>query len=177
MDQPAAWSDVILNRDGVWLNGRRAGEYHLFDTASARVVRTVRLRDQGRKTGGVGRRIGRHFVAVYIAPDTRVPTLQIGLARYPLDGQTLAVHRRTRLGLVSTLSVWRLGSTKTTVRHLEMSSPVLRRIDPGYDELDIATDDFLADVADMVASEHRQEWLVKIKDPSAGPWAEIGLEA
>lgn len=51
-----------------------------------------------------------------------------------------------------------------------LAGTLLRKVDPGYDELDASLDDYLADIADIAGSERRLAWILEIKDPAAGPW-------
>ena len=117
----------------------------------------------------MGRRCGLRFVAVYVDPSTGVPTLQVGSVRYPLDGGTAVQHEQRLRGLASRLIVTRAGSAHTVVQQLVIAGALLRRVDPAYDDLDAASDDFLADVADLAASDHRQAWFLEVKDANAGP--------
>ncbi len=76
--------------------------------------------------------------------------------------------------MLSLLSVSRPGEPKLVVAQRTVTRALLRRVDPAYDELDESMDDFLADVADIVSSEARRDWILEIKDPDAGPWEAVG---
>lgn len=154
----------------VWLNGERAGEHHLLEVDSGMVVETVRLGREVRPTAGMGRRCGQHFLAVYVDVDGRSVVLQVNEQRFPLDGLTVVRHRSALRGLMSELTVSRAGMPPVRLRKQTLSSAILRRTDPAYDDLDASADDFLADVADVAASQRRLDWLRQVKDPVAGPW-------
>jgi hypothetical protein len=162
--------EMSENRDRVWLNGERAGEHKLLDTASGKVVTTANLGREIRTTAGSGRRCGRHFVAVYVAPDRTTVMLQVDRKRFPLDGQTVVVHSSRLGGLVSRLSIDRPGSGHHVVRQHTVASAFFKRVDPGYDDLDASLDDYLADIADIANSERRLASIRELKDPAAGPW-------
>lgn len=156
--------------DRVWLNGERSGEHHLLDVLSGRVVKTVHLGREIRKTAGMGRSCGRRFASVYLAPDRETVVLQLDDVRYPLDGRTLVTHESRRGGLVSRLTIKRAGTTPQVLQRRNIAGMLLRKVDPAYDELDASLDDFLADIADIAGSERRLAWIREIKDPTAGPW-------
>lgn len=154
----------------LWLNGERSGEHHLLDVASGKVLKTVDLGAEIQTTAGVGRACGRRFVSVYLAPDKETVVLQVDQHRFPLDGLTFVRHRSRLGGLLSQLTVERVGATPEVVRRGNLASTLLRKIDPAYDEIDGSLDDFLSDIPDIVNSERRREWIREIKDPIAGPW-------
>lgn len=156
--------------DRLWLNGERSGEHHLLDVVSGRVVKTVQLGREIRKTAGMGRSCGRRFVSVYVAPDRETVVLQVDHLRYPLDGRTLLTHQSRRGGLVSRLTIERAGATPQVLQRRNIAGMLLRKVDPAYDDLDASVDDFLADIADIASSERRLAWIREIKDPTAGPW-------
>ena len=155
----------------IWLSsGQQHNVDYLFDVAAGRVRRKMVLPGTGGTTAGVGRRCGRRFVAVYVAPDRDVLVLQVDARRFELDGETRVTHRRRFGGLLSELKISRPSAPDLLVRQATLAPAILRRTDPAYDDLDESLDDFLADVADIVDSEERRDWILKIKDPTAGPW-------
>ena len=155
----------------MWLSSaQRHNVDFLFDVVAGRVRRKVVLPGTGGPTAGIGRRCGRRFVAVYVTRDREELVLQIDDRRFELDGDTRATHRRRLGGLVSELEITRTGEPQVLVRQATVAPAILRRTDPAYDELDESLDDFLGDVADIVASHERQEWFLKVSDPAAGPW-------
>lgn len=160
--------DSSINR--VWLTGERAGEHHLLDVVSGKVVQTVHQGGEIRRTAGMGQSCGRRFVSVYVAPDRETVVLQVDRRRYPLDGRTFLSHRSRLGGMVSQLTIQRAGAGTQVLRRSNIAGTVLRKIDPGYDELDASLDDYLADIADIAWSERRLAWIREIKDPTAGPW-------
>jgi hypothetical protein len=157
-------------RDWLWLNGERAGEHHLLDLTSGQVVTTAQLGREIRTTAGMGRRCGDRFVAVYVAPDGEAVVLQVERQRFPLDGQTIVTHQTQFCGLMSAIAIKRPGMDPLSLRRRNIASALLRRVDPSYDDLDASSDDFLADIADIAASERRIAWIKEVKDPEAGPW-------
>lgn len=154
----------------LWLNGERAGEHHLLDIDGGTVVETLRIGREIRPTAGMGRRCGRHFIAVYVDLDGESVVLQVDQHRFPLDGETTVRHRSALRGLLSELTILRPGMPPVRLRKRGLASAVLRRVDPAYDELDASADDFLADVADVAASQRRLDWIREVKNPLAGPW-------
>lgn len=156
----------------LWLNGERAGEHHLLDLTSGQVVKTAQLGREVRTTAGMGRRCGSHFISVYVAPDGETVVLQVDRQSFPLDGQTIASHKTRFHGLTSALTIQRPGVEPLSLQRRNVASALLKRVDPGYDDLDGSSDDFLADVADIAASERRLAWIREVKDPQAGPWGE-----
>lgn len=154
----------------LWLNGEIAGVHHLLDIDAGKVVETVRIGREIRVTAGVGRRCGRHFISVYVDLDGGSVVLQVDEHDFPLDGETTVRHSLAVGGLLSELSILRPGMPSIRLRRLNVASVILRWVDPAYDELDASTDDFLADVADIAASQRRQDWIREVKNPLAGPW-------
>ncbi len=100
--------------------------------------------------------------------------LQVDRQRFTLDGETIVTHRPRFGGLMSVLTIQRPEMDPVTLKRLNIASELLKRVDPAYDELDAVSDDFLADVADIAASESRLSWALEVKDPEAGPW-EVAL--
>lgn len=153
----------------VWVTGRRWNIDYLFDTAKGRVVTPVKLPGHGGRTAGIGHWCARQFVAVYVDLDGEV-FVQVNHRRMPIDGVTAAMHDERLGGFGSLLTVVRPGFQDLTARAWLVKSSLRRRFDRGYDELDRAFDDFLADVADIVNSRERRDQLAEIKDAEAGPW-------
>jgi hypothetical protein len=156
----------------VWVNGERYNVAYLFAPASGRVIRKAKLHRRVGRTAGMGQRCMGRFVAVHVTPEAAGLWLHIGRHRFPLDGATVASHTSQLGGTVSRLSVRRRGDRAITVRQLTLAKAVLSRFDPAYDDLDASMDDFLADIADIVASEERQSRFLEVSDPRAGPWVE-----
>lgn len=155
----------------VWLSGERFDVDYLFDRVSGRVVRTIVLPEGGGTTAGMGRPCFRCFVAVYVAPEDGRLFLQVDDQRVRLNDHTEATYDTRLAGLMSRLSVTRPGHTALTARQLIGTRNLfLRHTDPGYDDIDRLNDDFLADVADIVRSKPRREWIVETKDAFGGPW-------
>lgn len=161
---------MISGRQGVWVNGHRSGEHHLIDLAGP-IAKTVHC-PQDHRTGGVGRRCGRRFVAVYVAPDQSGLVLQVDGTTFPLDGATYVKHDVLCGGLMTRLRIDRDGLRSETVRQSNIAGALLRRVDPAHDGLDASLDDFLADVADIANSGTRRAWMMQVKDPDAGPWSQ-----
>ena len=159
---------MMSNR--VWLNGARSGEHHLLDVPSGRVVTTLKLGAEVRKTAGMGRFCARRFVSVYVGFNREAVLLQVDQSLYPLDGLTSLSHRTLLGGLQSRLVISRTGSVSQVLQASNLAGAVLRRFDPGYDALDASLDDFLADLHDIASSPRRLDWIREIKDPMAGPW-------
>lgn len=113
-------------------------------------------------------------MAVYVGSDPEAVYLQVDGRRLELDGKTTATYCRLLRGFFSELIIFRGGEEEIRVRQPTVARALLRRTDPGYDELDEAGDDFLADVADIVNSADRREWLLKVKAATAGPWEHAG---
>lgn len=157
----------------VWLNGERFDVAYLLETTSGSVQRHVRKGQRTGQTAGMGQRIGRHFVAVYVDPNSAELVLQIGHLRFPLDGSVLIGHVIRNAGLTSRLIVGREGQSPLIVRQTTVARAILRRIDPTYDDLDESCDDFLADVADIAHSPERRRWILETKNPTAGPWEDV----
>lgn len=154
----------------LWVSGERLNVEYLLDTVAGRVVRKAELRERGGVTGGIGRPCSGLFVAVYVAPERDHVVLQVGTDRMPLDGTVRAAHKCRFGGALSILEVSAPGYPDLTARQWNGPGAFFRRVDPAYDDLDHLSDDFLADVANIVSSRERQEWLMTIKDPAAGPW-------
>lgn len=157
----------------LWLNGERAGEHHLLDVGSGRVIKTAQIGRDIRPTAGMGRRCGGHFIAVYVDVDGEEVVLQVDRHRFPLDGQTTVQHQSRLRGLLAELTIQRPGVASVRLRRRNLASALLKRVDPAYDELDASTDDFLADVADIAASRRRLDWIREVKKPEAGPWEAV----
>ncbi|SRR5258706_12971725 len=153
----------------VWLNGERAGEHHLLEVSSGVVIKTVHLGRDNRTTAGIGRRCGAHFASVYVNKDNGI-VLQVDRDRFPLDGQTTVSYESRFGGLMSILRILRPGMKSRHLHRMNIASALLKRVDPGYDDLDASVDDFLADLADIAASDRRRTWMREVKDPTAGPW-------
>lgn len=156
----------------VWLNGKIAGQHHLFDTQTGRSVTEVALGRKVEKTAGLGRSIKKHFVAVYVRDEMETVFLQVDAVKYPLDGWTWTSYQRRLGGARSELTVGRASCPTSHLRQWHPSAALLRRIDPAYDGLDASIDDFLADLHDIVSSERRVHWIQSIKSSTAGPWEE-----
>lgn len=164
-----SWGQMSPKVGRVWLNGERAGEHHLLEVSSGMVIKTVRLGGDDRATAGVGRRCGGQFASVYVNQDSGI-VLQVDRDKFPLDGQTILSHESRFGGLMSILRIRRPGMKPRKLYRMNIAGALLKRVDPGYDELDESVDDFLADLADIAASDHRRAWLREVKDPLAGPW-------
>jgi hypothetical protein len=160
-------------RDLIWLSGERFNLDYLFDVESGTVVHKLVSPARVGMTAGMGRTMGGRFVAVYVAPNCAGLVVQVDARRFALDGLTRASHSRRWRGLVSELLLQREGEPDLTVSQWTVAAALLRRADPAYDALDESMDDFLADVADIANSEYRQSWILKVKDPSAGPWEAV----
>lgn len=127
-------------------------------------------------TGGVGQRVGRKFVGVFVHPDSHEIILRVGQRELPLDGST-DIHHKTKIcGAVSKMVVRPPGGDEIVVSALTLARAFLRKMDPGYDDLDESMDDFLAAVADIAASEERRLWILRTTDPSSGPWHLLSAE-
>jgi hypothetical protein len=150
---------------------------YLFNVRTGRVERKVMLPESGGTTAGIGRRAGRHFVAVYVAPDRASVVLQINALRLELDGKPRAIHKRRLGGTISELVVSRPGEPEARVRQSAVGPAIRRVVDPFYDGIDEMVDDFLADVAEIVNSEERRHWFLKLSDPEAGPWGALDAVA
>jgi hypothetical protein len=145
-------SDAGLRR--VWVTGQRWNTDYLFDTRTGRVVTPVKLPCRSGKTAGVGNWCGRQFVAVYVGHDSEV-YVQVGTRRMQVDGITAALHDAPLRGLRSKLTLVR---------------PAFADITASLWLIGGNHDDYLADVADIVNTRERRDWLLEIKDPDAGPW-------
>lgn len=154
----------------MWVSGERFNVDYLLDVATGRVLRRVALDQRGGTTGGLGRSCGGAFVAVYVARGRDQLVLQIGGERVPLDVTVRATHRLKLGGALSRITVSRASGPDLSARQWIVPGAVLRRVDPGYDDLDALGHDFLADVTSIVNSQERQEWILRVKDPEAGPW-------
>jgi hypothetical protein len=158
------------NNHKIWLTGERFNVDYLFDTATGEVLQKLVSRGLDATTAGTGRYCCRRFVAVYVAPDHSGVVLQVDGARFPLDGRTKVEHRRRFGGTLSSLSVSRPGQEDVSVNQLTVGILISRLIDPAYDELDESLDDYLADIADIIRSDERQQSILAHKEPDAGPW-------
>lgn len=154
----------------VWVSGERFNVDYLFDIRQGRVLRRLVLNERGGTTGGIGRRCGGAFVAVYVKPGGDEIVFQVDERRVTLDDDTRASHERRLGGAMSLLTVTRPGEPRLSARQWNGAGALLRRVDPGYDQFDDLSDDFLADVADLVNSAQRRHWILETKDPNEGPW-------
>jgi len=153
----------------VWLSGDRWNVAYIFDPETGSAHRRV-LREGFGKTAGMGRRIGRVFVAVYVSPDDGALYLQVADEKYPLDGSRLIGHEKRLGGLLSELMIARDGRPPRRVKQWTVARAILQSVDPAYDPLDEDMDDFLAEVADIATSPQRREWILSTADPFGRPW-------
>jgi hypothetical protein len=158
------------NTRGVCVNSTRWNVGYLLDPASGRVLRKVKLTDRVGTTAGLGARCLGTFVAAYVDPGGEGLVLQVRRRRFPLDGRTVATHRWRLGGLLSRLALERPGERRLVLRRFEIGETLQGLIDVAYDDLDRSSGDFLYDLQTVVNSPERRAWLLKVKDPQAGPW-------
>lgn len=159
---------------GVWLTGERFDVAYFLDFASSRIRRFVTKGSEIGETGGVCHRLGVSHISWFVSPDNGHLMLRAGASLVPLDGTVPMMHTVGCGGIVSSLVIGVEGGSPFRISKLTPARAILRRFDPAYDELDESTDDFLADIADIASSAERREWILKTKDPTAGPWHLLG---
>lgn len=157
----------------VWLSAERYDVAYLLDIATGTVQRRVKKGSRAGALAGMGRRVRGCFVAVYLDPQGAGPILQVGRDRFPLDGSILMTSEVRHGGLSSRLFIVREGRSPLIVNQWTVARALLRRFDPGYDDLDESCDDFLSDVADIASSPERRRWLHEVWDLMAEPWSDI----
>lgn len=160
----------------VWLNGERFDVAYLL-TPGGRAVRRFDMKKvRVGNTGGMGQRVGRKFVGVFVHPESKEVILRVGHREVTLDG-SVNIHHETKLGgVISQMVVRPSDGGEIVVSDLTPARAILRKFDPGYDDLEESMDDFLADVADIAASEERRRWILQTTDPSSGPWHLLDTE-
>jgi hypothetical protein len=161
--EPRAVGEVRARTPDVWLTGQRWNERYRFDRNTGTVVGRAEVTDHW-PGDGVGSPCGRRFVAVYVDPDSDDLMLQVGKTRVRLDDDVSAIYRRTLAGMRSELTIRAGADAVLSLSAITPARFVLRRVDPGYDELDELNDDFLMDVADIVNSRERQDAFRSARD-------------
>jgi hypothetical protein len=155
---------------GVWLTGERFDVAYFLDLDSGQIQRFVTKGSRIGETAGICGRVSGGFVAAYVTPTDGTLVLQIDNVAYPLDGSVRAVHQNGWGGLSSRLVIEPPDGPAVRVEQRTPARAILRKVDPGYDSLDESMDDFLADIADLASSPERRAWIVRTKNPQAGPW-------
>lgn len=153
----------------VWLTGDLYDEAYLYDTATGD-HRRYRTGQELGATAGNGAKLGRRFVATYLAPDGHDIVIQVGQNRYPLDGATRARARVSPGGIGTALVLERAGEPTHRLLAWTVHRCVSRVLDPTWDGLDEMVADRAAGIAALVNSSEARESYRRVKSPSAGPW-------
>lgn len=160
-----------MTQDFVWLHGERFDIAYLLEPGRWKVRRFIAHRKPVRPTAGFGQRVNRWgFVGWYVHPRTR--DLQLRVAGRDFRFEHLSCARATVKfgGLATRLEILPTGGDRLVVDQRTIRRAVLSRIDPAYDGLDEAMDDFLAEVARLINSNEVQQRVQRTLDPRDGPW-------
>lgn len=154
----------------VWLRGERYDIAYLLPLDGGKVRRFNLRKVEVGPVGGTGQRVGNRFVGWYVHPESRQVRLRVGRRDVLLNNSISARHAVRAGGLMSQLVLQLPNEPVIVLCKLTMARATLRIIDPGYDGNDEWMDDFLARVADTVMLDGNRQQIVKMNDPSCGPW-------